>query len=707
MPRINDCQQARSEITAFTKFSNNSFAYSTKYHGAKIITKEECGVELSYKNENLNFNATAVCFSVDAKLIAFATTTHLHIANMRDKQIIKSVYLDNENLTILSFDLSSTYVIAGNCEGRVLLFKYNSGSKLARLCSFPYQRPKTKVKNNFVSAISFHKNLLAVSGYGGAIFIIDIYSGANKRVHLHGTSRKNALLFLNENIVVSGDNDGNLQFISIPNDNVIKCISLPFRKTKQIISIPNTKYLIVHANTNTMIIIDSKEYKIIHNNYIEFEDDIHVVEALDSKTLIVSLKNQKILYVELPSRERLSSLILNNSLDAAYALIAREPMLQETIEHRSLQKMYDKAYLGAVNALINQNKELANQLMFIYKDVDVKQESVRLLFKSFENYNRFKTLYLEKKYALAYAMSTKFPALKMTKQYEIMETRWKETFTNAQRHILMGKPDYAEALFKEYITVIAKRPIIQLILKHNDLFIDFLRALDKKDFKRVNEIARINSLFTKMPIYETLENDIQKSIVRIEAYIKKNKIELAKKSLSKIDGTPGFHKKIEELYSMCDDMLKLQELYKKDDFYSCYELIDTFVHLSFSELGELLQKHWLKLMNECEEFALKGNIQSIKAVLGELITLNGRKGRIGDLLRVSFQVQIKYFLSKKKFKSAQSIIYSYVDIFTKDSEISSLMSKYESLTGKKLAITLPQDEKPSRDSWRESKLILD
>ncbi|EDZ63851.1 protein containing WD-40 repeat [Sulfurimonas gotlandica GD1] len=707
MPIINDCQQARSEVTAFTKFNANSFAFSTKYHGAKVINTQDCGVELSFKNEHLNFNATAVCFSPDAKLIAYSTNTHLHIADMADKQVIKSIYLDNECLTILSFDLSSKYIIAGNSEGRVLLFKYNSNSQLSRLCSFPYQRPKTRIQKNFVSAITFHKNLLAVSGYGGAIFIIDIYSGSNKNVLLHGTSRKNALCFLNENTIISGDNDGNLQLISIPNNSVIKSISLPFRKTNQIISIPNTKYLIVHSNTNTMLIIDSKDYKIVHKNYIEFPDDIQCVEALDSKTLIISLKNQKILYVELPSRERLSSLILHNSLDAAYELIAREPMLQDTLEHRSLEKMYDKAYLGAAKALINQNKELANQLMQIYRDVDSKQESIRLLFQSFANYNRFKTLYMEKKYALAYAMSSKFPALKITTQYESMESRWKETFTNAQRHILLGKPDYAKALLKEYITVTAKRPIIQLILKHNDLFIEFLRALDKKDFKRVNEISRQNSLFTQMPIYETLESDIQKSVNRIEAYIKKNKIDLAKKSLAKLEGTPGFAQRVKQLHSMCDEMLKLQELYEKDDFYSCYELIDLFPHLSFSELGELLQKHWLKLMDECEQYALKGNIQSIKAALGELITLDGRKDRIGDLLRVSFQVQIKYFLSKKKFKSAQSVIYSYIDIFTKDSEISSLMAKYETITRQKLAITLPNDENSSRDSWINSKLIID
>ncbi len=706
MPIINDCQQARSEIISFCKLNNNSFAFATKYHGAKIILKEKCEVQLSFKDENLNFSTTAVCFSPDGQLIAYSTKTHIHIANIKDKKVIKSILINGDELSILAFDLSSQYIIAGNKDGRVLLYKYNFSSQLSRLCSFPFQRSKTRIKKNFVSAIAFHKNLLAVSGYGGAIFIIDIYSGANKTVLLHGTFRKDALHFLNENTILSGDSDGNLQFISIRDNILIKSLSLPFRKIKQIVQIPKTKYFIVQANTNTILIIDSKEQKILHNNYIQFEDAVERVEAMDETSLIICLKNQKILQIELPSRQRLSSLILHNSLDEAFELIEREPMLEDTLEHKSLERMYDKAYKDAANALINQNKALAKQHMEMYKDVNSKIESIKLLYTSFENYNRFKTLYLEKKYALCYAMSLKFPALKITIQYENMEARWKETFTNAQRHILHEKPDYAKALFKEYITVSSKRPIIQLILKHNELFIDFLKALERKDFKRVNEISLENELFTQMPIYKTLESSIEKSISRIEAYIKMNKIDLAKKSLEKIKGIPGSSKTIERLQIMCDESIKLHEYYDNDDFYSCYELIDTSPHLCFSELGELLQKHWLKLMAECEAYALKGNIQSIKAALGELITLNGRRERIGNLLRISFAVQIKYFLSKKKFKSAQSVIYAYIDIFTKDSEISSLMSKYESITRKKLAITLPND-KPSRDNWINSKLIVD
>lgn len=182
---------------------------------------------------------------------------------------------------------------------------------------------------------------------------------------------------------------------------------------------------------------------------------------------------------------------------------------------------------------------------------------------------------------------------------------------------------------------------------------------------------------------------------------------MAKKSLVKIEGTPGFTQEIEQLHSMCDDMTRLQKLYKENDFYACYDLIDTFPHLYFSELGELLQKHWAKLMHECEEYASKGSVKDIKATLGELIKLNGRKDKTGDLLRVSFQVQIKFLLAKKSFNTAQNLIYSYIDIFTQDNEISSLMMKYEALTNKKLAITISNDENKTRNSWLNSKIITE
>jgi WD40 repeat protein len=707
MPIINYCQRIRSDITAFKELPNNSFAFSTLYHGAKIIATQECNTKASYKDKELNFHTTATCFSPDGKYIAFATNKYIYIVNMLEKKLIRNIYIDEQDLTIIRFDPTSQYIVAGNKDGRVLLYKYNSNAQLSRLCSFPLQSINTKNKKNFVSSIVFYKNLMAVSGYGGAIFIIDIYSGVKKTTLLHRTTTKTTLHFLDENHLISGDSDGRLELLSIPKNRVLKNINLPFAKPAQIISIPKTKYLIIHAKTQNMLILDSMEYKIINNNYLKFEDKIDKAIAISDTTLMVCLNNKNILHIKLHSRETLKSLILHNSLKEAYELIEEEPTLINTLEHISLERMYNKAYLDSANALVNQNISLAKQLMDRYKDVSSKQESIKLLFKSFDNYSRFKNLYLEKKYALAYAMSSKYPALKTTKQYELMEIRWKEVFTNAQRHILHNKPDFAKALFSEYITVSSKRPMIQLILKHNELFIDFLKALEKQDFKRVNEISRINELFTKMPIYKTLDSDIEKIIHKIESYIKRDKINQAKEELLKIEGAPEFLDEVTRLNIMCENMQKLQRAYKMEDFYLCYELIDNYPHLCYTQLGTFLQKHYSKLISECEEYASKGNIQSIKAVLGDLITLDARKDRVGNLLRVAFQVQIKYFLSKKKFRSAQSVIYSYIDIFTKDIEITSLMKRYEALSQKKLAITQVDTSSKTRSSWLYSTIITE
>ncbi|WP_321779604.1 hypothetical protein [Sulfurimonas sp.] len=90
-----------------------------------------------------------------------------------------------------------------------------------------------------------------------------------------------------------------------------------------------------------------------------------------------------------------------------------------------------------------------------------------------------------------------------------------------------------------------------------------------------------------------------------------------------------------------------------------------------------------------------------------MITLDARKEKVGDLLRVSFQTQIKFFLSNTKTKAAKSVIYNYIDIFTKDVEIINLMKEYEAQTNKKLAITLPSEEVPSRDAWVNSSIIFD
>lgn len=63
-------------------------------------------------------------------------------------------------------------------------------------------------------------------------------------------------------------------------------------------------------------------------------------------------------------------------------------------------------------------------------------------------------------------------------------------------------------------------------------------------------------------------------------------------------------------------------------------------------------------------------------------------------------------MAKKSFRNAENVIYSYIDTFGSDSEITLIMKMYEKATKKKLAITLNQDQRKARDAWTTAAIIV-
>jgi len=468
----------------------------------------------------------------------------------------------------------------------------------------------------------------------------------------------------------------------------------------------NPNYIMVTGKTNIISIIDIKNYKITHSKYIELDSNIIKMGMVNNDYLIVALQNQKILNIELPSEAKLKSLILRKSIEKAFKLIIKEPMLKGSYEHKLLEEKFDKAYLDATKALINQNKKKALKILDLYKNVKSKQVQIRDLFTAFKNYSRFQVLFYEKNYALVYAMSSKFPVLKQTAQYKKMEQIFKIAFSNAQRLVMQGNKDGAKALLNVYGTVVSKKPIIKMILTQNKEFIEFLKAIQKKDFENINKLIHTNELFKQIPNYTSLNEEIENKLKKIKTSIKNAEIDKAKKHLSTLENIPHIKDIVEDLYNQCDNVQRLHNAYKHDDFKSCYKILDLHKSLSDTELGKLLEKHWSKIINECEAYALEGNIKDIKKTLGELINLPTRLNRIGDLIRVSFHVKIKQLISKKSFKATETIIYTYIDIFGLDNEIDQIMKGFENSSSTKLAITQTTQDRPTRDSWIHSKIIV-
>ncbi len=703
MPVIKEFCKERSPITSLNALNDALISYSTKYSGAKLLESRSLHSKIKIVNRELNSETTATCFSPDGNFLAFANSNVIYILDLNTKKIVLSVKTLLEKIEILTFCAKSTYVIAGSQSGRVFQYRYDSSALLARLCSFaPLQ---IKAKDSFVSSFAVCENRLACSGMGGAIYLLDLLSHTQKIVLLEKGERVNALCFIDEKILVSANVSGKILVHSLNAQEQIKSIDAPFGDITHIVKMPNPNYVMISSTSNYVAIADIKKAKIAHSKYAEFESNVVNITLANDESVLVALDNNKILNLVLASTSQLKSLILHNSLREAFKLVENEPMLHDSIERKLLEKRYQSVYRAALNALMNQNKNLALSVMEPLKGARSKEQEIRALFLAFENYNRFKVLYLEKKHSLAYAMCKKHPALTHTPLYVKLEEKFKESFTKARRLIKLGKEDYAASLMNEYVTVASKREVIKLLLNKDLRFFSFLQALDENDFQTIEELKRSNEIFTQAPNYVSLNRSIKKTIAKIDAFISQGQLKKAKELLWTFKNSLSVNRELKRIHQNLQSTQELLNAYELNDFKSCYEILDSNPHLNSSQLGVLLNRHWAKLIDQSEDCALRGDAKGVKKTLDSLMRVSTRKNKIGDLLRVSFHSKIKGALANKNFKNAENIIYSYIDIFGADNEINSLMNAYEAISKKSLAITQDQDRRVDRDKWMESEIM--
>jgi len=702
------CYKARSQITAFQILENDTLAFSTKLHGAKIFSVEECSALKNLSIELLRQKSTAVAFSQDSDLLAFANSNVIHIINTKNKLLLQTIRTNEGTIELLNFVPNTKYLLTGTKNGRVMQYRYDGRSHLSRLCSFGQGKPQTKerIKHNYVSAFAFFENIIAVTGFGGVITILKMHSYTNRYNIETSKVRINSLCFLNRHQLLSGASDGKLHIHSLKKYIPSKTIHTPFSSVHSLLLMANENFVLVAGDSRSIALFDIKNSKLVTSAYLTFHENVTKLLRTKENTLIVLLETQEIVKVVLPNANDIKTYILNNELDKAFKLIERDPMLKGTREHKRVEFLYELLYTQAIEELIKSNSKEARKLMKMFSDVESKKREINSIFKAFENYQRFQTLYLNKQYALAYALVQKHPALKRTQQYKKMEEGFKESFTFAQKQILIGRADLAKEILSTYITVLSKKPLIQLVLNQNSEFIEFLQAINDKEYAKVEKLLKKNEIFRQIPSYHTLQEKIEETLQKIELLIQKGEEQEAIELIKEYVNVPHIQTELQELYKDAKIIEKLKKSYEKSDFVSCYELLDSSHNLDNIKLAKMLEEHWSKLINQCEEFAMKGDIKNIKQTLGELMQISSRVDKIGDLLRLSFHTKIKALLAKKSFKSAESIIYSYLDIFGKDSEILLIMKSFEKITTKKLAITLQEEGSISRDNWKNSPLIM-
>lgn len=701
MPKATHCFKAHSPIIDLQVLPNDTIIFSTTDSGIRVVDKDEYTVISNILPQEIDRD-TKTFFSPDGKLVALVKHNIIHIMVLKNQKIFKTIKIIDGKICTLHFDHTSNYLIVGTSEGRVLQYRYNSNTQISRLCSFPHylidEKPK-RVKNNFVSAITSYKDKIACSGYGGAIFVLNLHSRDNRIVINRSRAKVQILCFVNENTLVSGDIDGVLEIIDLNHPKKIRRLNAPFTDIKHITVMPNKDYILVASDKNFISLINIKTLKVIDNKYLEFDGKIKKLIKQDEKSLLAVIDSKSVESIELLHLGTLRNLIQNDKLYQAYKLLIKAPMLRGSQEEKELEIKYQDIIKQTIKHILNDDMFSARELTKNLRSIPSKKDEIDLVFTAFKHYDKLKLMFHEQKLNIAYSICEKYPALKYTREYKSMEKRWHEKFIQAEKEMILNNIDSARVLLSEYMLVPSKRTLIQFILYKNKEFISFLKAIENKEFQQITDLAKEHHNFTTIHHYKSFHEELENNLEEAKRLIKIGNTHLAQILIDKLEENPKYEETIQILQKQCDDVVKLYALYNEDKLQKSYIMIDKNKFLKSTDLGMYLEEKWYQLINQCEKYALKGELEKLEDTLGELKFTISRADKVGDLLRLAYTKKISYFILKKEFKNAQVFIHNYTKLFGLDAEINRLIKQYASKSNEKIKLTSSQARHKPRDFW--------
>jgi len=708
LPKITRCFKAYTSILKLSVLENGNTIFATTNSGVRVVDSQDYSVLSNILPEQLSPETSLVLFSQDSRVAAFVNNNEISVMLLATQVIFKTINIPNEKIDIIGFDPSSTYIIIGTDRGRVLQYRFNSSTQLSRLCSFPYLRADEKFSHkekNYVSAFAFHNEKFACSGYGGAIYVFNLYSRDNTKIitRLKSRAKIESLYFLDDKCLISGNADGIIEIISLEETSKIQRLNAPFLNIKNIVAMPNKDYILVSSNKEYISLINIKTLKVIDNKYLEFDTQIDSVVQKGDESLLVVLKDATVLNVELVNLSKLRALVDNNKIYEAYKLLQNAPMLRSSKESAYLEECFTNNLKQAVHYLIKEDINSAQDITRPLMQISSKKAEIELIYTAFKHYEKLQLLFHEKRYALVYSMSDRYPAFKETIEYKSVEKFWQKDFVEAQKQMLLHNPESAKALLHDYIMVPSKRSLIEHMLYQNREFIDFLQAIEDKEFSKLNEIVQENKNFTYLDNYQSLNREMIESVQEAKELISIGNIDLAEIIIQKLEKIAKYEKIASQLREESQDIKNLFDAFNDDDIFLCYKLLDSHDSLKGSDLGKLLQNRWNEKMKSCEKFAIKGQVDELINSLGKLKQLSVRHAKVGDLLRLAYRVKINSMIKKTNYKDAKEFILFYIDTFGFDVEIQSDIELYSKSSSLSFSLTPVQLRRKPRDFWLYAK----
>ncbi|WP_295053714.1 WD40 repeat domain-containing protein [Sulfuricurvum sp.] len=623
---------------------------------------------------NIPENNTLYCaFDPHHNRLLFGSdkTYTLNLIDLKQKKVLNQFDLDQQIPTIISFSPDGLYCVCGTDQGRVLLWRCDSSTLLARLHSFPeYTSSYTKPKTNYVSALTFEGMTLSTTGYGGSIVVTDYRTQKFMKRYTPGYLKNTALLIYNHSLII-GNQEGTLIKIDqnggVPNQR----LGTTHKNIRYLLQVGPKPYIIVASDLPYVTLINGDTFKVIQERYLELDTPLSALCLIDDY-LLAANQNKEFLRFDLQPFAELEALINAKEYAEAYLYCANEPLLLQSDLYRVLESIYAE-HLKKAKEYLNQ-KLIADAKLVLEPFKAEKTKEITEVFQIYSFIDRFTALFEQKKLAAFYGHAEQYPLLQETPIYQQAEKLWAEKFTKAQKLMFLNKEKEIQEELHIFNTVSSKRPFILLLLQNSAILKNYSKAIQTKNYYLLRNLTVSFPLLRKFPSYINFIKESGEIAGAITQALNERSFEQAQLLLEELKAVVQYESEYLQLKKLYALSKNLHRALTHDHLRSAYRLIDNHPELLMLSWGEELNTLWNEKLSLAEQYAIKGDVPSIKKEFVDLFDLPSRHGRLGDILRTAYHVQLKKLL-KIDSENFSSGVVAYCDLFGIDTELRNLLKK--------------------------------
>lgn len=623
---------------------------------------------------NIPENNTLYCaFDPHHNRLLFGSdkTYTLNLIDLKQKKVLNQFDLDQQTPTIISFSPDGLYCVCGTDQGRVLLWRCDSSTLIARLHSFPeYTSSYTKPKTNYVSALTFEGMTLSTTGYGGSIVVTDYRTQNFMKRYTPGYLKNTALLIYNHSLIV-GNQEGTLIKIDqnggVPNQR----LGTTHKNIRYLLQVGPKPYIIVASDLPYVTLINGDTFKVIQERYLELDTPLSALCLIDDY-LLAANQNKEFLRFDLQPFAELEALINAKEYAEAYLYCANEPLLLQSDLYRVLESIYAE-HLKKAKEYLNQ-KMIADAKLVLEPFKAEKTKEIMEVFQIYSFIDRFTALFEQKKLAAFYGHAEQYPLLQETPIYQQAEKLWAEKFTKAQKLMFLNKEKEIQEELHIFNTVSSKRPFILLLLQNSAILKNYSKAIQTKNYYLLRNLTVSFPLLRKFPSYINFIKESGEIAGAITQALNERSFEQAQLLLEELKAVVQYESEYLQLKKLYALSKNLHRALTHDHLRSAYRLIDNHPELLMLSWGEELNALWNEKLSLAEQYAIKGDVPSIKKEFVDLFDLPSRHGRLGDILRTAYHVQLKKLL-KIDSENFSSGVVAYCDLFGIDTELRNLLKK--------------------------------